>query len=148
MEYFPGGEMMPRLLCLRQQLLKVEMEEDKRLEMVVKLFVKRKNEVIGELDLAVEVIAAAFGIELHDIVRQSGFHFMLVMMIPAMHAVVGCIAQAARHVVVFGAIMELHVPTDRDKQHGKGHQKGTDSQQPFFHGAKVGKKVELCRIFV
>lgn len=84
--------MMPRLLCLRQQLLKVEMEEDKRLEMVVKLFVKRKNEVISKLDLAVEVIAAAFGIELHDIVRQSGFHFMLVMVIPAMHAVVGCIA--------------------------------------------------------
>ena len=116
--------------------------------MVVKLFVRRKYEVISKLDLAVEVIAAAFGIELHDIVRQSGFHFMLVMVIPAMHAVVGCIAQTACHVVVFGAIMELHVPTDRDKQHGKGHQEGTDLQQSLFHGAKVGKKVELCRIFV
>ena len=148
MGYFPCGEMMPRLLCLRQQLLKVEMEEDKRLEMVVKLFVKRKNEVVGELDLAVEVIAAAFGIELHDIVRQSGFRFMLVVVIPAMHAFVGCIAQTARHVVVFGAIVELHSPSSRDEQHHKGHQKGADLQQSFFHGAKVGKKVELCRIFV
>ena len=148
MGYFSCGEMMPRLLCLRQQLLKVEMDEDKRLEMDVKLFVRRKNEVVGELYLAVEVIAAAFGIELHDIVRQSGFHLMLMMVTPAMHAVVGCIAQAARHVVVFGAIVELHIPTDRDKQHGKGHQEGTDLQQSFFHGAKVGKKMELCRLFV
>lgn len=116
--------------------------------MDVKLFLRRKNEVIGKLDLAVEVIAAAFGIELHDIVRQSGFHFMLVVVIPAMHAVVGCIDKAACRMVFFGAIMELHIPTDRDKQHGKGHQKGTDLQQSFFHGAKVGKKVELCRIFV
>ena len=139
---------MPRLLCLRQQLLKVKMDEDKRLEMDVKLFVKRKNEVVGELDLAVEVIAAAFGIELHDIVRQSRFHFMLVIVIPAMYAVVGCIAQTACQMVVFGAIVELHIPTNRDKQHGKGHQEGTDLQQSFFHGAKVGKKVELCRIFV
>ena len=116
--------------------------------MDVKLFLRRKNEVIGKLDLAVEVIAAAFGIELHDIVRQSGFHFMLVVVIPAMHAVVGCIDKAACRMVFFGAIMELHIPTDRDKQHGKGHQEGTDLQQSLFHGAKVGKKVELCRIFV
>lgn len=117
---------MPRLLCLRQHLLKVEMDKDKRLEMDVKLFVRRKNKVVGELDFAVEVIAAAFGVELHDIVRQSGFRFMLMMVTPAMHAVVGGIAQAARHVVVFGAIVELHVPTDRDIQHDEGHQKGTD----------------------
>ena len=58
---------MPRLLCLRQQLLKVEMEEDKRLEMDVKLFLRRKNEVISKLDLAVEVVATAFGIELESI---------------------------------------------------------------------------------
>ncbi len=140
--------MMPRLLCLRQKLLKVEMDEDKRLEMDVKLFLRRKNEVIGELYLAVEVIAAAFGIELHDIVRQSGFHFMLMMVTPAMHAVVGCIDKATCRMVVFSAVMELHIPTDRDKQHGKGHQEGTDLQQSLFHGAKVGKKVELCRIFV
>jgi hypothetical protein len=140
--------MMPRLLCLRQKLLKVEMDEDKRLEMDVKLFLRRKNEVIGELYLAVEVIAAAFGIELHDIVRQSGFHFMLMMVTPAMHAVVGCIDKATCRMVVFSAVMELHIPTYGNEQHDKGHQKGTDLQQSLFHGAKVGKKVELCRIFV
>ena len=80
--------MMPRLLCLRQQLLKVEMDEDKRLEKDVKLFFWKKNVVVSKLNLALEVIAAAFGIELHDIVRQSGFHFMLMMVTPAMHAVV------------------------------------------------------------
>ena len=124
------------------------MGQDEGMQADNQLFLWRKNEVIGKLDFAIKVIAAAFGIELHDIVRQSGFHFMLVMVTPAMHAVIGCIAQAACHVVVFGAIVELHIPTDRDKQHGKGHQEGTDLQQSFFHGAKVGKKVELCRIFV
>ena len=116
--------------------------------MDVKLFLRRKNEVIGKLDLAVEVIAAAFGIELHDIVRQSGFHFMLVVVIPAMHAFVGCIDKAACRMVFFGAIMELHIPTDRDKQHDNGHQEGADLQQSLFHGAKVGKKVELCSFFL
>ena len=124
------------------------MGQDEGLQADNQVFVRRKNEIIGKLDLAVEVIAAAFGIELHDIVRQSGFHFMLMMVTPAMHAVVGGIAQTTRRMVVFGAIMELHVPTDRDKQHDKGHQKGADLQQLLFHGAKVGKKVELCRIFV
>ena len=113
--------MMPRLLCLRQQLLKVKMKEDKRLEMDVKLFVRRKNEAVGELDLAVEVIAAAFGIELHDIVRQSGFHFMLMIVSQTMHTIRGSIAETAHHVMVFGAIVELHVPSCRDKEHHKSH---------------------------
>ena len=124
------------------------MGQDEGLQADNQVFVRRKNKVIGELDLAIEVIAAAFGIELHDIVRQSGFRFMLVIVIPAMHAFVGCIEKAACRMVLFGAIVELHIPTDRDKQHGKGHQEGTDLQDLFFHGAKVGKKVELCRIFV
>ena len=113
------------------------MRQDDGLQVDNQVFVRRKNEAVGELDLAVEVIAAAFGIELHDIVRQSGFHFMLVMVTPAMHAVVGCIAQAAHHVMVFGAIMELHIPSSRDEQHHKGHQEGADLQQSLFHAAKV-----------
>ena len=116
--------------------------------MNIKLFVRRKNEVVGELDLAVEVLTATFGVELYDILRQRGFHFVLMMVLPAMHAVVGGIAQTPRRMVVFGAIMELHVPTDRDKQHDEGHQERTDLQQSLFHGAKVGKKVELCRFFL
>ena len=124
------------------------MGQDEGLHADNQVFVRRKNKVIGELDLAIEVIAAAFGIELHDIVRQSGFRFMLVIVIPAMHAFVGCIEKAACRMVLFGAIVELHIPTDRDKQHGKGHQERTDLQQSLFHGAKVGKKVELCRFFL
>ena len=88
------------------------MGQDEGMQADNQLFLWRKNEVIGELDFAIKVIAAAFGIELHDIVRQRGFRFMLMVVTQAMHAVVGCIAQAARHVVVFGAVMEFHIPTN------------------------------------
>ena len=124
------------------------MGQDEGLQADNQVFVRRKNKVIGELDFAVEVLTATFGVELYDILRQRGFHFVLMMVLPAMHAVVGGIAQTPRRMVIFGAVMELHIPPDRDKQHGKGHQEGTDLQQSFFHGAKVGKKVELCRFFL
>ena len=124
MEYFSFGEMMPTLLCLRQQLLKVEVNEDKRLEMDVKMFVRRKNEVVGKLDLAVEVLTTAFGVELDDIVLQDHLCFLVLVMVPqAMHACCGSVTEATRHVMIFGAIMELHVPSDRDKQHHESHQK-------------------------
>ncbi len=124
------------------------MGQDEGLQADNQVFVRRKNKVIGELDFAVEVLTATFGVELYDILRQRGFHFVLMMVIPAMHAFVGCIEKAACRMVLFGAIMELHVPTDRDKQHDEGHQERTDLQQSLFHGAKVGKKVELCRFFL
>ena len=73
---------MQHLLCLRQQLLKVEMGEDKRLEMDVEVFVGRKNVVVSKLDLAVEVLAAAFGVEL-DTVLRHGMGLMLVLMTEA-----------------------------------------------------------------
>ena len=103
--------MMPCLLCLRQQLLNVEMDEDKRLEMDVKLFVRRKNIVVGELDLAIEVLAAAFGVELEAVLWHS-VGLMLVLMAMAMHARLCRVNEAARQVMVFGAIVELHIPTD------------------------------------
>ena len=55
---------MKCLLSLRQQHLKIEMSEDYRLKMDVKVFLRRKNIVVGELDLAFEVLTAAFGVEL------------------------------------------------------------------------------------
>ena len=61
--------MMKCLLYLRQQLLKIEMCEDYRLEMDVDVLVRRKNVVVGKLDLAVEIIATAFGIEMKDLVK-------------------------------------------------------------------------------
>ena len=140
---------MPRLLCLRQQLLKVEMEEDKRLEMDVKLFLRRKNEVISKLDLAVEVVATAFGIELESIQLPKVCFglFVLMFMVEAMQTMVYHCTKAARQLVVFGAIMELHIPSDRHEQHRKGHQKGTDLQQPLFHGCKSREKGEMMSFF-
>ena len=62
----------------------------------------------------------------------------MLMMVPyAMHTIRSSIAETAPHVMVFSAIVELHVPSCRDEQHHKGHQKGADMQQPFFHAAKV-----------
>ena len=68
------------------------MGQDEGMQADNQLFLWRKNEVIGELDFAVEVLTATFGVELYDILRQRGFHFVLMMVIPAMHAVVGGIA--------------------------------------------------------
>ena len=69
MGYFSCGEMMKCLLYLRQQLLKIDMRKDYRLEMDVDVLVRRKNVVVGKLDLAVEIIATAFGIEMKDLVK-------------------------------------------------------------------------------
>lgn len=121
MRYFSSREMMQGLLCLRHQVLQIKVDEDKRLQIEVQLLVRRKNEVVGELDLAVEVIAAAFGIEMEDLVKRDRLRFVLMMVTQAMHAFRGGIAETARHVVVLGAVMELHVPSHRDKQHHKSH---------------------------
>ncbi len=103
------------------------------------MFIRRKNKIVGELDLAVEIVAAAFGAELECIVLPKmcfGF-FVLKFMVKAMQTMVYHCTEAARQLMVFGAVMELHVPPDRDKQHDKSHQKGADLQQPLFHAAKV-----------
>jgi hypothetical protein len=132
------------------QVRQVKKGQDKGLNADNQVFVWRKNKIVGELDFAVEVVAAAFGIELESIQLPKvcfGF-FVLMFMIEAMQTMVYHYTKAARQLVVFSAIMELHVPSDRDEQHCKGHQKGTDLQQPLFHGAKIGKKGQLCRFFL
>ena len=119
-------------------LRQVQTGQDKGLQADNQVFDWRKNIVVGELDLAVEVFAAAFGIELESIKLPKvrfGF-FVLLLMVKAMHTMVCHCTKAARQLMVFGAVMELHVPTDRYEQHHKGHQKGTDLQQPLFHGRK------------
>ena len=99
------------------------MGEGKGLKMNVMVFVGRKNEIVGELNHTLKVLATAFGVELYDTVRHGHLFFLVFMMVPyAMHAISSSIAETAHHVMVFGAVMELHVPTDRDKQHRKGHQ--------------------------
>ena len=119
------------------------MGQDEGLQIDNQVFVNRKNIVVGELDLAIEIVAAAFGIEL-DPIKLPKVHFgffMLLLMVKAMHTMVCHCTKAARQQVVFGTVMELHVPTHRDEQHHECHQKGADVQQPFFHGAKIGNFV-------
>ena len=115
--------------------------------MEFEVFVRRKNVVVGELYLAFEVLAAAFGVELNAMLWHSvGFMFVLVAM--AMRARFCRVNEAARQMMVFGAIVELHVPPYRDKEHHKGRQKGTDLQDSFFHAAKLQKVVDCQTDFV
>ena len=102
--------MVERLLCLRQQLLKVEMGEDKRLEMDFGIFFWRKDVVVGELYLAFKLLAAAFGIKLEAVLRHS-MGLVLVFVTETMEASLCSIAKATRQMMVLGAIVELHVPT-------------------------------------
>ena len=111
MGYFSSREMMQHLLCLRQQVEDVEIGEGKRLKMNVKVFFGRKNVVVGELDQAFEVLAATFGIELQAMVLYK-MNLMFVFVGQAMHTRFCRIDKTAAQMVVFGAIMELHVPTN------------------------------------
>ena len=110
MGYFSGREMMENLLCLRQQVKDVKMGEGKGLKMNVKVFFGRKNVVVGELDEALEILAAAFGVEL-QVVMLYKMSLMLVFVGKAMHTRLCRIDETAAQMVVFGAIVELHVPT-------------------------------------
>ena len=59
-------------------LRKVHKGKYKGLQVDNQMFVRRKNEVVGELDDAVEILAAAFGVELyHILMRDVGFVPML-----------------------------------------------------------------------
>ena len=89
--------------------------------MDVQMLVCRKNEVVRELDFVVEVLAAAFGAEL-DFARLRKMSLVFVLMLKAMRARLCRHAEAARQVMLFGAIVKPHVPTHRDKKHHKGHQ--------------------------
>ena len=75
---------MQHLLCLRHQVLEVEIGKDKRWEINVKVFFGRKNVVVGELNLAFEVLAATFGVVLYAMLRHS-MGFMLVLVTEAVN---------------------------------------------------------------
>ena len=96
------------------------MDKDNRLQLNIKVFLRRKNEIVGELDDAVIVLAAAFGVELyHILINEVGF--VLMLMPHTMMTRLRRIDKASRQMMVFGAIVELHVPTHRDEKHHKGH---------------------------
>lgn len=84
--------------------------QDKGLEMDVKVFFERKNEVVGELDFALEILAAAFCIEL-DFMWLREMSLVFVLMLKAMQARLRRLAKAPRQVMLCRTIMELHVPT-------------------------------------
>ena len=102
------------------QFRQVKVREKEGLQADNQLFVGRKNVVVGELDLALEVLAATLGIELgFMLLREMGFVFVL--MVVAMQARPRRLAKAARKVMLRRAIVELHVPPDRNEQHREGH---------------------------
>ena len=112
------------------------MDENKGQELDINMFFGRKNVVVGELDLAVEVLAAALGVELDGIVRHE---MDLVLMLKTMEARLCRIDETARQMLVFRAIVELHVPTHRDEEHHKCHHEGNYLQPLLFHAAKIVK---------
>ena len=52
-------------------------------------------------------------------------------------------SDAAQKMMVFGAIVEIHVPTHRNEKHQKRHQKGSYLQNAFFHAAKIIKQFDF-----
>lgn len=135
---------MEHLLRLWHQFLKAMMCKDQWLEMDVQMFFRRKNEVVRKLYLAIEILAATLGTELYLILlRQAGFMpvpmLMLVLMSLAMSTRLRRVDEATPKMVIFSAIVELHIPTHRDEEHHKGHQEGPKLQDSFFHGAKIQK---------
>ena len=86
------------------------MGEGKGLEMNIQMFFGRKNVVVGELDQALEVLAAASGVELQTMVLYK-MSLMVVFVGKAMHTRFCRINETAGQMVVFGAIVELYVPT-------------------------------------
>ena len=131
----PGGAVVEDRADLGTQVRQVKMGQDKGLQLDNQMFVGRKNIVVGELDLAVEVLATALGIimECFVLLKVCFGSFVLVFMVEAVHTLVCHYAKTAHKLVVFGTIVEFHVPPDRDEQHREGQQKGADLQQPIFH---------------
>ena len=78
--------------------------------MNIQVFFGRKNVVVGELDEALEILAAAFGIELKPVLMHN-MSLMLVFVGETMHTRFCRINETAAQMMVFGAIVELHVPT-------------------------------------
>ena len=85
------------------------MDESKGLEMNIQVFFGRKNVVVGELDEALEILAATFGVELQVVVLYK-MSLMLVFVGEAMHTRFSRIDETAGQMMVFGAIVELYVP--------------------------------------
>ena len=86
----PWGVVVEDRADLVAQVRQVKMGQDKGLQLDNQMFVERKNKVVGELDLAVEVLAAALGVKLECFVllKVCIGSFVLVFMVEAVHTLV------------------------------------------------------------
>ena len=129
------------LLDFLQQFHWIEMRQQGWLQENGNMFFRWKCVIVSELYLAVEIIAAAFFIEMNDIevfLKLSGVH-VVVRMVLAVFAKARSVAETAQKMMVFGAIVEIHVPTYRNEEHQKRHQQWSYLQNAFFHVAKIVK---------
>lgn len=136
---------MKHLLRLQHQVKNVELDEDKGLKIDVNVLLRRKNVVVSELDEALEILAATFGVELQVVVLYK-MSLMFVFVGEAMHTRFCRIDEAAGQMMVFGAIVELYVPTHGDEKHHKRDDNGTDLQDSFFHAAKLQSFLIFAKI--
>ena len=118
---FPRRKTTEDLLHDRRQVQNRKMKDVYRLEMDVQMLLGRKNKVVGELDFAVEIFTATFWF-ITDCIRLCSMEaYVFMFVVAAMQARLSRLAEAARHLMCFGAIMELHVPAHRNEKHHKGH---------------------------
>lgn len=96
----------------------------------------RKSELVSKTNLAVVVLAAAFGMEC-DHIGDGLRYMMFVVMSLTMHALLRRMSEAAHDMMVFRTKMEVDVQVKGDKQQIKRHQQGSDLKRFLFHDAKV-----------
>ena len=133
------------LLDFLQQFHDIEMRQQSRLQENDDLFFRRKSVIVSELNLAVEIFAAAFCIKMNDLemfLKFSNIHVM-VRMVLAVFAKARRIAKTAQNMMVFGAIVEIYIPAYRNKGHQKCNQQGSYLQNAVFHAAKIVKMNSL-----
>ena len=127
------------LLDFLQQIRQIEMRQQGWLQENDNLFFGWKSVIISELNFTIKIVAAAFFTEMHDIkmfLKLSGIHVM-VRMVLAVFAKARSVAETAQKMMVFGAIVEIHVPSYRNEEHQKRHQWGYYLQNAFFHAANI-----------
>ena len=153
---FPQVENGENLLSQRQkaQVLKTWNIVIK-LNISIEVIFLWKNEAVGKLDHLVEVLAAAFGVELQQVVVRSGVGgfamvmglFMVVLMFQAMLAKFRGLAEASQQGMGLGTIVELDVPIGGDQQHQQGDDNGSYFEHGFFHAAKIQNSSSTASFF-
>ena len=84
-----------------------------------------------------------------DNTRFTGGLFQRMMAVAnTMIAMFSGIAETAQKMVILGAIMKVDVQIERDKQHIKCHEQGSNLKYLPFHGAKILFLDVLCYIFL